>query len=229
MRWTWLLLLVPCLLGQAPPRQENSAPPRAARRQALLICGLPGDDEHRKLFTGTVEKLYKALSERYGFAASDVMVRFGVEKVSGDGPALSGMRGLSNREGLAADIDELRKRLLEQDTLWVIVLGHTYYDGRHSHLNIPGPDLDEPRIKGKSFEGLCYPRAPLLITTPERFFHRSRREYGLSSRRPSPGLRQRDHALAGRTRSDRPIRTASSRRAYLAVERDSRCREDLPT
>ncbi len=169
MRWTWLLLIVPCLLGQSPARQENSAPPRAARRQALLICGLPGDDEHRKLFTGTVEKLYKALTERCGFAASDVMVRFGVEKAAGDGPALSGMRGLSSREGLAADIDELRKRLGEQDTLWVIVLGHTYYDGRHSHLNIPGPDLDE-REFGKLFEGLKAREQLFLITTPASGF-----------------------------------------------------------
>ena len=72
MRWTWLLLLVPCLVGQSPARKESSAPPRAAWRQALLVCGLPGDDLHRKLFAATVEKLYKALTERCGFAASDV-------------------------------------------------------------------------------------------------------------------------------------------------------------
>jgi hypothetical protein len=169
MRRTWLLLLVPFLLGQSPAKKDSSAPPPVARRQALIICGLPGDDEHRKLFAGTVEKLYKALTERCGFATSDVLLRFGAEKVSGDGPALSGMRGLSNREGITADIDELRKRLHADDALWVIVVGHTYYDGRHSHLNIPGPDLNE-REFGKLFDGLKAREQLFLITTPASGF-----------------------------------------------------------
>ena len=141
----------------------------AGTRRALIVCGLPGDDEHRKLFAGTVEKLYKALTEGYGFATSEVLVRFGVEKQAGDGPALAGGRGLSNREGIAADVDELRKRLGNEDTLWVIVVGHTYYDGRHSHLNIPGPDLDEQEF-AKLFEGLKAREQLFFITTPASGF-----------------------------------------------------------
>src|SRR5262249_11359358 len=63
-----------------------------------------------------------------------------------------------------ADIDELRKRASGDDTLWVIVLGHTHFDGRHSHLNIPGPDLDA-REFGKLFEGLKAREQLFLITT----------------------------------------------------------------
>ena len=51
----------------------------------------------------------------------------------------------------------------------MIVLGHTYYDGRHSHLNIPGPDLDE-REFGKLFEGLKAREQLFLITTPASGF-----------------------------------------------------------
>jgi hypothetical protein len=142
----------------------------SATRRALIICGLPGDDEHRKLFAETVEKLHKALTEKYGFAASEVLVRFGVEKQPGDGPALSGARGLSNKEGIAADVDELRKRLGPQDTFWLFVVGHTYYDGRHSNLNIPGPDLDE-RSFGKIFEGLKAKEQVFWITTPASGFY----------------------------------------------------------
>jgi hypothetical protein len=146
--------------GSAPAAQSATV----GTRRALIVCGLPGDDDHRKLFAETVEKLYKALTERYGFAASEVLVRFGAEKVSGDGPALAGARGLSNKEGIAADVDELRKRLDAQDTLWVIVLGHCHYDGRHSHLNIPGPDLDEQEF-AKLFEGLKAREQLFCITT----------------------------------------------------------------
>ena len=138
-------------------------------RRALIVCGLPGDDDHRKLFAETVEKLHKALTDKYGFAASEVLVRFGVESQPGDGPALANARGLSNREGIAADVDELRKRLRPEDTLWVIVLGHAHYDGRHSHLNLPGPDVDE-RAFAKLFEGLKPREQVFFITTPASGF-----------------------------------------------------------
>jgi hypothetical protein len=138
-------------------------------RRALIVCGLPGDNEHRKLFAETVEKLHKALTEKYGFAASEVLVRFGVASQPGDGPALAKARGLSNREGIAADAAELRKRLRPEDTLWVIVLGHAHYDGRHSHLNLPGPDLDE-RAFAKLFEGLKTREQVFFITTPASGF-----------------------------------------------------------
>ena len=130
----------------------------------MIICGLPGDDEHRKLFAEAVEKLRKALTGRCGFAASEVLVRSGAATRSGDSPATAGDDGPSTREGIASGVDELRKRLTPDDTLWVIVLGHGHYDGRHSHLNIPGPDLDE-RGFARLFEGLKAREQVFWITT----------------------------------------------------------------
>jgi hypothetical protein len=152
---SWILLA--STLAQVP----TSA---AGTRRALIVCGLPGDDEHRDRFAATVERLYKALTGRYGFSASDVLVRFGVEKRPGDGSALAGSRGLSDREGIAADVAELKKRLAPEDSLWVIVLGHGHYDGRHAHWNIPGPDLDEKGF-AKLFEGLPAREQVFFITT----------------------------------------------------------------
>jgi hypothetical protein len=130
----------------------------------LIICGLPGDDEHHKLFAGAIDKLRKALTGRCGFAASEVLVRSAVETQAGDGPATAGTNGPSTREGIASGVDELRKRLTPEDTLWVIVLGHGHYDGRHSHLNIPGPDPDE-REFARLFEGLRAREQVFWITT----------------------------------------------------------------
>ncbi len=159
------------LAAQADKAKQQAATPATSgtTRRALIVCGLPGDDEHRKLFAATVEKLHQALVGRYGFAASEVMVRFGARSQPGDGPALAGARGLSDREGIAADVDEMRKRLAPEDTLWVIVLGHTHYDGRHSHLNIPGPDLDE-REFARLFSGLKAREQVFFITTPASGF-----------------------------------------------------------
>ena len=63
----------------------------------------------------------------------------------------------------------MRKRLVPEDALWVIVLGHGHYDGRHSHLNIPGPDLDE-RAFGKLFDGIKAREQIFMIGTPASGF-----------------------------------------------------------
>jgi hypothetical protein len=153
-----------------PRSQPGVRSTSTGTRRALIICGLPGDDEHRKLFAATVEKLHKALTERYGFPGAEVLVRFGTLKQPGDGPALAGASGLSNREGIAADVDEMRKRLGPDDTLWVIVVGHSHYDGRHSYLNIPGPDLDE-RAFARLFEALKARDQVFYITTAASGFY----------------------------------------------------------
>jgi hypothetical protein len=156
--------------GGDEPRGADPRQAATGTRRALIGCGLPGDDEHRNRCAATVERLYKALTQRYGFSASEVLVRFGVERRSGDGPALATSRGLSNRDGLAADVAELRKRLAPQDTLWVIVLGHGHYDGRHSHWNIPGPDLDDEAF-AKLFAGLKAREQVFWITTSASGFY----------------------------------------------------------
>jgi hypothetical protein len=169
-----MVSVVSVSFGPATRAQEAASPSAApaaklGTRRALIICGLPGDEVHRKLFAATVEKLHKALTGRYAFAASEVLVRFGTKSEPGDGPAVAGARGLSDQEGIAADVDEMRKRLGALDTLWVIVMGHAHFDGRHSHLNIPGPDLDE-REFAKLFSGLKSREQVFFITTPASGF-----------------------------------------------------------
>jgi hypothetical protein len=43
-------------------------------------------------------------------------------------------------------------------------VGHGHYDGRHSHLNIPGPDLDERQF-AKVFEGIKARQQVFFLTT----------------------------------------------------------------
>ena len=77
--------------------QPGLPSPSVGKRRALIVCGLPGDDEHRQLFAATVEKLHKALTERYGFAGAEVLVRFGAAKEAGDGPAGGFTRAIKPR------------------------------------------------------------------------------------------------------------------------------------
>lgn len=137
----------------------------AGTKRALILCGLPGDKAHRKPFAETVEKLRQTLMTKYAFAGPNVHVQFGGLVAEGEGPVLSGVRGQGTREEIEAEAAELRKELKPEDTLWVIVMGHSYYDGRHSHFNIPGPDINEQEF-AKLFVDLPAREQVFFITIP---------------------------------------------------------------
>ena len=173
-----LILARPAGAGADPPAPADtlpapfSAPGGVPTRRALILGGLPGDDDHRALYAGAVEKIAKALTDRYGFQASEVLVRFGVPTKEGDGPALAASRGLSDRAGIEAEVAELRKRLTPDDTLWVIALGHGHHDGRRTYFNMPGADLTEAAF-GKVFAGLkCREQLFFITTSSSGFFLR---------------------------------------------------------
>jgi hypothetical protein len=167
----WLVVLYSLLIGVAldglPDRCRaagESAVPNGARR-ALILCGHPGDAAHRTMYADTVEKLYAALLDHCRFARGTVWVRFGTEPQGGDGPAVSGSRGLSNREGIEADVAALREELRSEDKLWVIVLGHAHFDGRHAFLNLPGRDIRDDEF-GELFEAVHTREQVFFVTTP---------------------------------------------------------------
>ncbi len=160
-----LLLVVPRVGTAQEPTPAREIPTVApGTRRALIACGLPGDEEHRALYAGAVEKIARALAERCGFAAADIWVRFGTDPKDGDGPAVKGSRGLSTRENLAADAEALRLASGPDDGVWVIALGHGHYDGRRSHFNIPGPDLTDSAF-ARLFEGLKAKEQVFFLTT----------------------------------------------------------------
>ena len=157
------IILAGLVLPLSSPAQESASVAKGTRR-ALILCGLPGDNDHRDLYGGVVEKLARALVDRCGFAAPDVWVRFGDDPEDGDGPALKASRGLSTRENIAADAEAIRKGSKPEDALWVIVLGHGHFDGRRSHFNIPGPDLSDVAF-GRLFEGIAAREQVFFMTT----------------------------------------------------------------
>ena len=164
-------LLAPLALAQqaakppAPPDVKVAGAIGGGTKHALVICGHPGDKDHRQPFAATVEKLHKALVERYGYSPSHVRVQFGAPVAEGDGPVLAGPRGGATREEIEAAAAKLREVLQPQDTLWVIVMGHAHFDGKHSFFNIPGPDMNEQEF-GKLFAGLNCREQVFFITIP---------------------------------------------------------------
>jgi hypothetical protein len=153
------------LVPEVPIGVQAGARAPAAARRALIICGHPGDDEHRKQFADTVESLHKSLVERLAFDSQNVWVLFGGEQVPDDAPRPSIVRGPSTQECLAATVAELKQTVQPDDTLWVLVLGHSHFDGRISWFNLPGPDLNAQSF-GRLFEGLSCNEPVFWITIP---------------------------------------------------------------
>ncbi len=141
-----------------------ASPPADGTRRALVLCGLSGDADHRKLFGDSLELLYTGLAS-HGFAADNVHVLWGDEPTDKDGPGVKASRGIASRETIAKAAEELQAAVQPGDTLWVIVLGHAHYDGRYSWLNVAGDDIHQLDF-GRQFEGIRCREQVFFITTP---------------------------------------------------------------
>lgn len=146
-----LMLAALGLAWGADPAVEERPNPRGTRR-ALIICGHPGDAEHQTLFADAVTKLRQGLTENFDFAEDHVSVMFGVDP---DGPAALDFptAGPATSEAVSAAIVELRSALQPDDALWVIVVGHSHFDGRMVWINLPGPDVNQEDF-GRLFRDL---------------------------------------------------------------------------
>lgn len=138
-------------------------------KRALIVCGLSGDAAHHKLFAETVSKLHAGLSQKLGFAASDIQVLFGDEAQEADTEVFK-TASRATREELEKRVASLRETLRPEDALWVIVLGHSHYDGKHSWLNLPGPDIHQTDF-AKLFDGISASQQVFMLTTPTSGFY----------------------------------------------------------
>jgi hypothetical protein len=119
--------------AETPTPQAQSV----GQRHAVIIAGLPGDEEHAALFAATTAAWRGWLTETLDFAPERVLTCASADAQAG-APA--------TRESMGDLFQELAGRLTEDDSLWVLVLGHGNYDGRQSFLHVAGPDPDGPRF-----------------------------------------------------------------------------------
>ena len=160
-----LLPLKGWAIAAVSPDQADApkeATPAAGMKRGLILCGLSGDAAHHKLYSETVTKLHEGLTKRLGF--SDVQVLFGDESQEADADVIKSADRAS-REELEKSVTALRAKLQADDSLWVIVVGHSHYDGKHSWLNLPGPDIHQTDFS-KLFADLPAREQVFFMTTP---------------------------------------------------------------
>ena len=140
-----------------------------AERRALIVVGLPGDDEHQEQFVESTTQIHTALIDRFGFAEDNIRIQFGRGE---DAPELDTIpiAGRATREEIAAEAKTLTAATTADDEAWVFVIGHSYWDGKKSHFNIPDRDLTHEQF-GKLFTELAGSQSLFFICTPASGFY----------------------------------------------------------
>ena len=140
----------------------------AARRFAVIICGHPGDVDHVEMFQGSVDKIRMGLAAHYQFAPENIHVFIGDEeskKAEEEQPAVASSATPATKEIIAFELQSLKTQITENDSLFVIVIGHTHFENNLAWLNLHGPDLQQKEFAAM-FEGIGAKKQIFFITNP---------------------------------------------------------------
>jgi len=162
------LIALPCYLalafGQAaapdaPP--PEAAPP--ANRWAIVVVGLPGDEEHESLFRAAGQAYVRWLTESLDFDPSRVVL-------VGHHPAEPEAKLGATKEQITAAVAELSPQIQPEDALWIVTLGHANYDGERGWLHLAGPDINDLELAELFAEVECREQVFWLTHTCSGWF-----------------------------------------------------------
>lgn len=122
------LISVAVLSGAQTPAEAT----KPGVRRAVILVGLPGDEEHAQRFAAIVDAWRLWLTGSLGFLPQDILT---LQDREGNVAA--------TKENVSRTIKDLSLEIESGDTLWVLVLGHADDDGRHARLHLPGPDVND--------------------------------------------------------------------------------------
>lgn len=130
---------------EPPPEPESiedvvAIAPSAVARHALIVIGIPGDQEHSVLFRNTAGQLRTWLVEHAGCKEDAVTLLVGREETEDSRP--------STKKSIEEVTAALVASLQQKDGLWVFLIGHGSRDKRHGYLHLPGPDLNSAQWAG---------------------------------------------------------------------------------
>ncbi len=127
----------------ATPLTEELATPD---RWLVVVCGLPGDDEHRERLTNAVVKIAASAGNVLSVQPERLRMLVGdetMQQACSSEEATQSDIGVSDRESIRATLQSVADEAKAEDEIWVMMLGHaSYYDGR-SQFNVQGPDVDQ--------------------------------------------------------------------------------------
>ena len=103
-----------------------ASPLYAQQTHLLVITGVPGDEEHTKLFAKWADAFIDAAKKKENVPESNITY-------------LSDRR--ATREGVEKAVADLAARAKPNDGVVVLLIGHGSFNGTTAAFNLPGPDL----------------------------------------------------------------------------------------
>jgi len=180
----------------SPAAQMPATAAEPGTRRAVILVGLPGDEEHAQRFTTIVDAWRLWLTDSLGFSSQDILT---LQDLEGDAAA--------TKENIARRLKELFSHIESQDTLWVLVLGHADENDRRVRLHLPGPDINDMEF-AELFAGVeCREQVFLLTHTCSSHFLRPLSRKGrivITATAPDEGQNETEFpaALASVARKD---------------------------
>jgi hypothetical protein len=134
-----LQLVCVCLLAGASPSnaQEPVADKADSEHWAVILAGIPGDEEHETLFRETADAWQKWLTGTLKISADHVL-RLPARQAEKDEAPVK-----LTADAMRTTFADLSKKLRPDDALWVFTLGHGNYDGKHAWFHVAGRDPSE--------------------------------------------------------------------------------------
>ena len=122
-RVAWTVLLLTVMAAPAWPRE----------RYAVVISGASGGQKYADNYEQWRATLAKALKDKLGFKAENVIVLS--ENATSDNDR-------STREGVKRALSSVEGRLQPDGLAMIVLIGHGTLDGPDAKFNLVGPDLD---------------------------------------------------------------------------------------
>ncbi len=153
------------LLGLLSAGSIDAQHAQAGDRWLVLLCGLPGDGDHRERLTGAVENIAASAESVFHVSPERVKILVGDEAMVDSLKGTLPDTGICDRDSVAELLQKTGKRIKPQDSCWFILLGHAQLYAGRSTFNVQGRDFDASELS-KWIEPIQCNERVFLLTMP---------------------------------------------------------------
>lgn len=128
----------------SPPNDSSNDSPQSPRveRWLVVLCGLPGDQQHRERLTGAVKKIAAAAEPVLLVPTDHLRVLVGDDEMLEDINGSISDAGVCTADSVQNLFQTLSQKMEAKAECWIIFLGHAQLFGARSTFNVQGADFD---------------------------------------------------------------------------------------